>query len=325
MATHHSIVKYKILTVLALTIFLSSNSIAKNKPDTVKVGSYLMSLHDVNFHDKEYTMRFWLWFLYNNPDFDFTTQVEIPNAKSFEKPDVIVDTIQGKTWVLMKLIAVMKQSWNVQDYPFDEQKLVLSIENTMYDKRYLVYNPDIQGSTFAPTMNVDGWKIKEFKVFRDTNVYNTKFGDPRLSKQETQYDSFNIEMVLTRDAIGLFMKIFLGMYIAFFIGTLSFLIDVQEVEPRFGLPVGGLFAAVGNKYIIDSLLPETSDFTLVDTLHTIAFLFIFLTIFVNAWSLKYYDNGEVKKAKNINAIGSRIVLGSFTVLNIFFVGMAVFF
>ncbi|MFN8415637.1 MAG: hypothetical protein U0U66_04815 [Cytophagaceae bacterium] len=316
---------YKILVSITLILVSLSGYSAKNKPDTVKVGSYLMSLHDINFHDKEYTMRFWLWFLYSNPDFDFTTQVEIPNAKSFEKPDVIVDTIQGKTWVLMKLIAVMKQSWNVQDYPFDEQKLNLSIENTMYDKRYLVYNPDTQGSTYAPTMNVDGWKIKEFKVFRDTNIYDTKFGDPRLTEQRTEYDCFNIELTLTRDALGLFMKIFLGMYIAFFIGTLSFLIDVEEVEPRFGLPVGGLFAAVGNKYIIDSLLPETSDFTLVDTLHTITFLFIFLTIFFNALSLVMIDRkGNHAKAKRINKIGSRIVLISYIVLNTFFVGIAVF-
>jgi hypothetical protein len=89
-------------------------------PDTVKVGSYILSLHDINFHDKEYTMRYWLWFVYNNPRFDFTTQVEVPNAKSVEKPDVLVDTINGKTWVLMKMKSVMKQSWNVNDYPFDE-------------------------------------------------------------------------------------------------------------------------------------------------------------------------------------------------------------
>lgn len=59
------------------------------------------------------------------------------------------------------------------------------------------------------------------------------------------------------------------MYIAFLISVISFTIQVQELEPRFGLPVGGLFATVGNKYIIDSILPETSAFTLVDTLHTL--------------------------------------------------------
>ena len=73
-------------------------------------------------------------------------------------------------------------------------------------------------------------------------------------------------MDIERDAWGLFMKIFIGMYIAFLIAIISFTPHPSELEPRFGLPVGGLFAAVGNKYIIDSLLPESSSFTLVDTL-----------------------------------------------------------
>jgi len=266
-----------------------------------------------------------LWFLYNNPNFDFTTQVEVPNAKSIEKPDVLVDTINGKTWVLMKMKSVMKQSWNVNDYPFDEQNIVVSIENTMYDKNWLVYEIDSTGSDFAPTMNVDGWKIKNFKVSRGQNEYNTAFGDPRANTSKAEYDTFNITMTLERNAMGLFMKIFLAMYIAFFIGCISFFIDIKEVESRFALPVGGLFAAVGNKYIIDSLLPETSDYTLVDTLHSITFLFIFFTIFLNAYCIKLFEHNKHIKSERLNYIGSRVLLLSYIVLNIFFVSLAAFY
>lgn len=316
----------KKLSTLCIFILMSLHVYAApDQPDTVRVGAYILSLHDINFHDKEYTMRYWLWFLYDNPNFDFTTQVEVPNAKSVEKPDVLVDTIKGKTWVLMKMKSVMKQSWNVNDYPFDEQHINVSIENTMYDKKWLVYEIDSAGSTFAPTMNVDGWQIKDFHVYRGQNAYNTSFGDPRVTSATSEYDTFNIKMTLQRDAMGLFMKIFLGMYIAFFIGSISFFIDVKEVESRFALPVGGLFAAVGNKYIIDSLLPETSDYTLVDTLHSITFLFIFFTIFLNAYCVKLYEHNKAFKAERLNYIGSRIMISSYVLLNAFFVFMAAFY
>jgi len=318
-------VKNKIIGLLLLLLVTLQLQAVPRTPDTVKVGSYILSLHDINFHDKEYTMRFWLWFLYNNQNFDFTNQVEVPNAKNVEKPDVLVDTINGKTWVLMKMKSVMKQSWNVNDYPFDEQNIVVSIENTMYDKNWLVYEVDSVGSSFAPTMNVDGWKIKNFHVMRSTNEYNTAFGDPRVQTSKSEYDTFNIKMTLERDAMGLFMKIFLGMYIAFFIGSISFFIDVKEVESRFALPVGGLFAAVGNKYIIDSLLPETSDYTLVDTLHSITFLFIFFTIFLNAYCVKLYEHENLKKASDLNYYGSRVMITLYILLNVFFVSMAAFF
>lgn len=315
----------KKISILSLLFFASLNLYASPIiPDTVTVGSYILSLHDINFHEKEYTMRFWLWFVYNNPEFDFTTQVEVPNAKSIEKPDVMVDTINGKTWVLMKMKSVMKQSWNVNDYPFDEQKVIVSIENTMFDNRWLVFKVDSLGSSYAPEMNVDGWNIKMFKVHKGVNQYNTSFGDPR-QHSGSEYDTFNIELILERDAMGLFMKIFLGMYIAFFIGSISFYIDVKEVDPRFALPVGGLFAAVGNKYIIDSLLPETSDFTLVDTLHSITFVFIFLTIFFNAYSLTLHKNNQHEKASRLNLYASRLLILCYLLLNIFFVSMAVFY
>jgi hypothetical protein len=71
---------------LSLLLFLSGFSLVQAQPDTVNVGAYVISVHDINFRDKEYTMRFWLWFLYDNPDFDFSTQLDIPNAKSIDPP-----------------------------------------------------------------------------------------------------------------------------------------------------------------------------------------------------------------------------------------------
>jgi uncharacterized membrane protein YphA (DoxX/SURF4 family) len=35
---------------------------------------YIISVHDINFHNREYTARFWIWFVYKNPNFDFSKQ-----------------------------------------------------------------------------------------------------------------------------------------------------------------------------------------------------------------------------------------------------------
>jgi hypothetical protein len=309
-----------------ICIHFNLHAVKKIKPDTVEVGAYVLSLHDINFHDKEYTLKYWLWFLYKNPDFDFTKQVEVPNAKENEQPETFVDTINDRTWVLMKMKSKIKQSWNVQDYPFDEQYIQLGIENTMYDNRYLVFKPDLKNSTYSPNLNIDGWQIENFNISSSTNTYNTTFGDPRIkNKQSTAYDSFNIDFTLKRDAWGLFLKIFIGMYFAFFISIISFLINIEDIEPRFGLPVGGLFAAVGNKYIIDSLLPESTSFSLVDTLHTLTFAYILITIMSNAISLVFYNKHQLNKAKKLNKRGSWLIIGSYVTLNIIFVSIAVFY
>lgn len=261
--------------------------------------------------------------LYDNPNFDFTDQVEVPNAKTMEKPDILVDTINGNTWVLMKMKCTMKQSWEVSDYPFDAQKLKLHVENTTFEAKSLVFKADTAGSIYDPKLTVDGWQISNFKVSTGINPYKTNFGDPRSAKQYSEYASFNIEMDLERSAWGLFLKIFLGMYIAFLIAIVSFIIQPHDVEPRFGLPVGGLFAAVGNKYIIDSILPENTSFTLVDSLHAITFLFIFFTIAVSAVSLIMINKGHRQKARRFDKTGAMVVVGLYTIINLVLVVLAI--
>lgn len=318
--------KRLLLIPLFLLSFMASaqeSDSTENAPDTVKVGAYIISVHDINFHNKEYTVRLWLWLLYDNQEFDFPTQIDIPNAKHIDKPEVIMDMVDGKMWQLMKMKCVMKHNWKVGDFPFDKQQLVVHIENSIYDQNSLVFVPDEMGSTFDRELTLDGWRISNFKVDTNTHEYTTVFGDPNTDMLHSEYASFNIKMEIERDAWGLFMKIFIGMYIAFMISIISFITKPSELEPRFGLPVGGLFAAVGNKYIIDSLLPESSSFTLVDSLHATTFLAIFATLLVSAVALYYHDRGMTGRSMRITSYGSKIVIVTYIVVNIVFITLAI--
>ncbi|MBL7871030.1 MAG: hypothetical protein JNM78_05430 [Cyclobacteriaceae bacterium] len=314
--------KVRIALFILLTLVAVKSTVAQ--PDTVSVGAYVISVHDINFRDKEYTMRFWLWFLYDNPDFDFSTQLDIPNAKSIDAPEIILDSLNGRAWAIMKMKATMKESWKVADFPFDEQHLSVQIENSLFDNKTLIFKPDVVGSTYDKEDALDGWNIKNFKVSNVKNDYETGFGDQRPSRSLQNFSAFLIEMDIERNAWGLFMKIFIGMYIAFLISIISFTIQVEELEPRFGLPVGGLFATVGNKYIIDSILPETSSFTLVDSLHTLTFLAIFATLVVSAVALRQHDNGNKEASIKYNRIGSRYVVVLYMFANLVLVGIAIY-
>jgi len=44
------------------------------KPDTVKVGIYITSIHDIDFKQKEFAVNLWLWLKYKNKAFDFDEQ-----------------------------------------------------------------------------------------------------------------------------------------------------------------------------------------------------------------------------------------------------------
>jgi len=308
-----------VLFFLIITAFFKS---AQATPDTVKVGAYVMSVHDINFHDKEYTARFWLWFLYKNKEFDFVKQLDITNAKTIDQPQWLQDSIGHEQWSMLKMKCIMKENWNVLDFPFDKQHLKIHIENSLFDKNNLVFKADAKGSKYDPEGTLAGWKIKNFIVNVNEKVYETGFGDYRPGKDHQVFSAFNIEMDIERNAWGLFLKIFIGMYISFLIAMVGFAPNPSEVEPRFGLPVGGLFAAVGNKYIIDSILPESASFTLVDILHSLTFFTIFAILVVSAICLRLHDRDKVEESFRVNRIGSRMVAIVYILSNVILVALA---
>lgn len=309
-----------------LAAFFSPSKVhaQESGPDTVRIGCYIISLHNFNFREKEYTARFWLWMLYDSQDIEFYDDVEIPNAKTFSFDAIVVDSTAGHKWIQMEITANMKDTWKVKDYPFDEQELMIVIENSKYDSRTVVFVPDTSGQYFNPEFVVEGWDIKSFEVTTSISHYATGFGDASLDKPESVYSNYIIKITLKRSAWGLFFKIFLGMYVAFAIAIVSFWVESKHAESRFALPVGGLFAAVGNKYIIDSHLPESSAFTTVDILHGATFIAIFITIAFAALSLRYEDGGNLKLSHKIDKIVRTILVISYIVFNIVVVANSIY-
>jgi len=319
----------KLLLFLFTFIAIMQSNIAKADeiivpPDTVKVGIYFVSLHDIDFRQKEYTVRFWLWFRYKNKELDFAKNVEIPNAKSIENTDNYTDTSNGEVFTLMKMKCIMKESWVVHNYPFDKQKLEVNIENSQFDSRSLIFVQDTSGKYFDPDLTITGWNISKINVKTGLNTYETNFGDNTLTEPKSSYASFSVDVFIERNAWGLFFKLFLCMYVSFLISYMCFYIHANSMEARFGLSVGSLFAAVGNKYIIDSILPESSTFTLVDSLHALTFTSILITIIMSVYSLTLANIKQLKKANRVDKLSSRILLIAYLLFNLFFVAKAIF-
>jgi len=313
------------LSFLSLSILANAqdkdSGKAKN-PDTVKVGIYITSIHDIDFKQKEYNVNFWLWLKYKNRDFDFLKNLEIPNAKTFTTSYSTIDTSNGQVYIVMKLQCVMKDSWKIGNFPFDRQKLRLFFENSQYDAQSLVFVADTLGNHYDPRFTLNGWIIDSCRLSVGKKAYETAFGDESISSTHLDYSSFRVTIGIKREAGGLFWKMFLGMYIAFLIAYICFYIHADGVDSRFGLSVGALFAVIGNKYIIDSALPESTSFTLVDTLHGVTLFFIFSVITATAYSMKLVKNNKVKQANRFDMIIAQVLLVIYIILNIYFISAA---
>lgn len=311
-----------LLLVCALLLQMNAAFARETPPDTVTTGIYVTSIHDIDFKESEYTVNLWLWLNYKNKDFDFIQNLEIPQAKTFTRSYSTTDTSNGRVYLLMKLQCVMKDSWRINNFPFDRQKLRFSIENSQFDSKSLVFAIDTLGKHYDHRFTLRGWNIDSFKMSTGIKVYETTFGDSSIAVPHTEYSSFMVRIGIDRDATQLFWKMFLGMYVAFLIAYTCFYIHADNIDSRFGLGVGSLFAAIGNKYIIDSSLPDSTTFTLVDTLHGITLFFIFAVIIASAWSLKLIKADKVPQARKLDLVLAQIVLVVYIALNIYFITKA---
>ena len=308
----------------------NSNTDIAKKPDTVKVGIFINSIHDIDFKLKEFVVSFWLWIKYTKhkdkkDDLDFVNNLEIPNAEKFERSYLMVDSTSGledsTISMTMKMVCEMKDNWSISNFPYDKQMMNISIENSQFDATKMVFVRDTVGHTYDSSA-IFGWHITKDSLWVESKTYYSKFGDDSQPEPKMKFSSFKTRIYIQRESWSLFWKMFLGMYIAFLIAYICFYIHSNGMDSRFGLSVGSLFAVIGNKYIIDSSLPESTSFTLVDTLHGLTLFCIFLVISATAWSLKLVTQNKEARARRFDMAFAQTMLLLYIILNIFFIYQA---
>jgi hypothetical protein len=272
-------------------------------PDTViaTVRTYIHHISNLNFRDEEYNMEF-LLFLTSKvllPDY-FVNQVDVKNAKrskiSFislwhdgkKTRDSLFLNSKSTALVkdscfrrLLRVECIMAQEWDIDGFPFDSQKLDITIY-TIRPLRWFLFRPVEHDLNYA-NIKDSVWEIENgwFSRQDSANVNPKVISD--IFDNSQRYSALHYVIPIYRNnAWGLFFKLFIGMYVAFLVAFIAMFIPAHEVEPRFGLPVGGLFAAIANKYIIEALLPSSTEFNLIDKLHSTAIISILIIIIYSA-------------------------------------------
>lgn len=317
----------------------------KSKPRIITVSSSLQHISDIDFVKREYKMELWLKFQVDSTDkcalSNIDEQISIKEAK-----EITIDTIP--TWLqstascddkpmpklsrftkILRVRCTMIQDWNVKGYPFDRQSLDITIYNPQLAARWIVFIPkdslihyyaeDLMDKDTASIEIENGWVFLKdsARVAKKNNLLADPFQDNYYEKDKNkpkevkQYSSIHYIIPMYRTEKGfLFIKLLVGMYVAFFVAFIALFINMDNAEVRFSLPVGGLFAAIANKYIIESILPQSPDFTMVDWLHSVTIIFILLIIAYSARDL-YLIKKAKEKGANPKLTSSKKVAAEF--------------
>jgi hypothetical protein len=267
----------------------------------VKVGIYVTSIYSLGFAENDFGIDYWVWYIYKDSTLAPLETTEIVNSESVSR-DFATTELKGNVyWATHKCSAMIKKNWDIQRFPLDGQTLDVMLEETDMDTSELVYVADVENSKIDKSVELSGWKISDFKLVPSIYTYNTTYGDPTL-KGNSSYARLSISTRIERESKNIFLKLFLGLYVAFLIALSVFFLDGAEIGARTSLAVGALFASVGNKYIVDSSLPDHSSFTIVDKIHDATFALILISIVFSIISNGIVRNGDHKKAKRFDLI-----------------------
>lgn len=174
-------------------------------------------------------------------------------------------------------------NWNLGEFPFDTQRLKFKFI-TKVDTSIIRLKPSHKfKSTFSKSMEnlKDGFSIESVDYnysynIDESDLIMTSPGVTRGLVTET------LEIILNLDRQGswVFLKLFLGGILSFIISCLMFLIPFKEFESKVTLGVGAIFGAIGNRYFVDSTMPNVQVFTKADAVSNLILIMIIFNLLV---------------------------------------------
>lgn len=293
-------------------------------PEEVVVGVFLNQIYEISLKENFLTLDFYLWFRWKTPELKPYSSFAIVDGRIESKGEAVLkDMPDGSKYAYLRVVAKVTKFWDIRDYPLDNHTIDLIIEEEDQEDHAIQYAVDQQNSELSPNITVPGWKVSKKSVTAGLGTYKSNFGDLTLgSHAESRYGRVTLTLDFQRDSRTFFVKVFFSLWIAAMISFLTFFIKVTDVDPRFGLGVGALFAAVASQYVVSANLPETSLVTLADKIHGVAFAFIFVVILQSTISLWLFENEREAASKKLDKIFGVICPILYVAINLVLLGLA---
>ena len=201
------------------------------------------------------------------------------------------------------MTATITKFFDIARFPLDSHTLSLDIEDAEMVKEEFVYVPDKANTGLSPAVKLPGWKINRTETTLTEYEYATNYGNISLETgNKSVYSRFSYQVGLERPGLGYYFKLFWSLFLATIIALLAMLIDPIDLDPRFGLGVGAIFAAIASAYIISASLPETNQYTLADKLNMLAVGVIFSSIVQSVFSLRLWKAGKEAASKALDSV-----------------------
>jgi hypothetical protein len=291
---------------------------AATGPAEVQTGAYVLRLSNVSQKDGTFDVDMWVWFRWTDPALKPYESFELANGQISSRSEAVVSQDAGANYTTVRVQATIFHEFDVSRYPMDDHTITLEFEDENLDNAHLRYVAD-EGIALDPAVKVAGWDVALGQATVADHSYATTYGSRASGAAAGEYSRLIVPVTLKRTTIAPLFKDFWISGLSVLLGLLAFRVRATDLDARFGLGVGSVFAASANAFVISDSLPQTTIVTLAEQINFLAIGTIFFSVFMSIASLRlcYAGKDEASERLDLRAL---IVIGTAYVLaNIFVV------
>jgi hypothetical protein len=267
-------------------------------PTKVQVGAYVLRLSNVSQKDGSFDVDMWVWFRWQGDAKPYES-FEIANGKIDSKSEAVVSIDDGFNYTSVRVQGTVFHDYDVRRFPLDSHVLTIELEDENVDASGLQYAAD-EGIALDPGLKLPGWTVQLETPQVAPHVYPTNYGLRSSGADQSSYSRFILPLHIERDSYWALLKQFWISALSVLLGLLAFRVKPTDLDARFGLGVGSIFAASANAFVISDNLPKTSVVTLAEQINFIAIGTIFLSVFVSIASLRLCYAGREEASERLD-------------------------
>ena len=203
---------------------------------------------------------------------NFKRSEKRPSGHLNEEPKVLAD---GSKYQIMRVEGRFVQPFSLADYPLDQQKLSIIIEDTTNGAEKISYVVDKEGSGLGNSLRIPGWQINGWSSQIYAHDYGSKFGEEAA---DSTYSTAAFAVEIGRPASFFYWKLLMPLFMVLLAGFAALFLSPQNIDSRTALPAGALLTAIFLQKSYSDSLPDVGYLILMDKIYLVAYALIVVTL-----------------------------------------------
>lgn len=222
----------------------------------VSTGIDIGHLDRVDTKEGSFNADFYFWIRYAGGD-DLPSHVEFSDfTGNFDAAHPLRSSIeQGMDYRLWRVRGTFKTNFNLHDYPFDTQALVIRVRNRDHPREQIAYAIDTAGlqldASGRSTKTSDAfgdlqlWRVVSVVPFAASTSIQSTLGEPALfaTTNRTEYGGFALAVIVRRNVIAFMVKALLPLFLLMLVVLATLYFPPSLAKERLTVPVTGILTS----------------------------------------------------------------------------------